>query len=60
VSGEIGVISCKNNTIVVGSSHGTIIRYAINNGKVFPEDAKSASIYYCNGGIVSLSMDDLN
>ena len=60
ISGEIGSISCKNNTVVLGSSTGTIVRYAINNGKIYPEDSTSTQTYNCNGGIVSLSLDELN
>ena len=36
ISGEIGMISCKNNSIIAASSSGTIGKYVIQAGNIFP------------------------
>lgn len=60
ISGEIGEINVVNNSVVLGSSTGTLARYQIHNSHVFPQDSKSVTILKADGPIVSLSMDPLN
>lgn len=60
ISGEIGEISCTNQSVVIASSSGTIARYSISNGDLFPQDNKVVNILKAEGAVASLSMDELN
>lgn len=59
ISGEIGHIRVKNSFIVIASSTGTVARYNIATGHVFPQD-KAVQILKADSSIVSLAMDELN
>jgi hypothetical protein len=59
--GQIGQISIKNNSVVLGMSTGMIIKYATNGLRVLPQrDASSLTCLQADGAITSLVMDDLN
>ena len=60
VNGEIGTISIKNNSIVVGSNQGKVIRYAIIGSQIYPEDIDMVDYELVDAAIISLSMDDFN
>mmetsp|Transcript_22941 Transcript_22941/g.22263 ORF Transcript_22941/g.22263 Transcript_22941/m.22263 type:complete len:88 (-) Transcript_22941:1074-1337(-) len=57
ISGEIGLISCKNKSIVIASSTGTVAKYPIENGNVFPQDNSCVRILKADSSVVSLQMD---
>ncbi len=60
ISGELGIISCKNNSVVVASSTGTIAKYSIQGDKIFPSDNKNVNIMKTDSAVVALYMDELN
>lgn len=56
----IGVISIKNNHVVVGNSDGMIAAYPIHGSSLYPADPDNVYTHEIGSAIVALSMDDMN
>jgi len=60
IDGEVGVISIKNNSIVIASSRGVISHYPLVGAQIQPDDPDMITQFNCDSAIVAVSMDDLN
>lgn len=60
IDGQIGTLSFKNDTVVIGSSQGIIAHYPITNTSVQPEDPSLVEYQNVESAIVAVSMDELN
>ena len=60
ITGEIGHARCNNGTLVIASSSGTVARFNVSLGQMFPTEAKQVQILRADGPVVAISMDDLN
>ena len=60
VDGQTGHMICSNQTLVVATSLGTIARWNLQLGEMFPTESKQLSILRVDGPVTALVMDDLN
>lgn len=60
ISGAIGSISIKNESVVIASQDGEVLRYPITGSIVLPDDPQQVIQLSVESAIVSLSMDDAN
>jgi hypothetical protein len=61
MQGQIGTISARNNSVVLSSSTGVIVRYPIVLGNIYPpEESGQITSLKAESPITSLVMDDLN
>lgn len=61
MQGQIGTISAKNNSVVLSSSNGVIVKYPIVQGKIYPpEESGQITSLKAESPITSLVMDELN
>lgn len=58
--GEIGVISIANNSVVVGSSDGTVAHYPILGGQISPQGNETVVKQQVESAVVSITLDELN
>ena len=58
--GEIGVINIINNSIVLGSSDGTVAHYPILGGQISVQDMDTVIKFSVDSAVMSITMDDLN
>jgi hypothetical protein len=61
MAGQIGSISAKNNSVVLSSNTGMIVKYPIVHGNIYPpEETGQITSLKAESSITSLVMDDLN
>lgn len=61
MAGQIGSISAKNNSVVLSSNTGMIVKYPIIHGNIYPpEETGQITSLKAESSIISLVMDDLN
>ena len=61
MAGQIGSISAKNNSVVLSSNTGMIVKYPIVHGNIYPpEESGQITSLKAERSITSLVMDDLN
>lgn len=58
--GEVGVISIANNSVVLGSSDGSVAHYPILGGQISPQDMDTVVKQQVESAVVSITMDELN
>jgi len=60
IQGQVGVVSIKNGSVVMGTSAGIIAHYLINGSNVQPEDPQLMEYEQVDSAIIAVSMDDSN
>jgi hypothetical protein len=60
IQGQVGVVSIKNGSVVMGTSSGIIAHYVINGSNVQPEDPQLMQFEQVDSAIIAVSMDDSN
>lgn len=61
MQGQIGTICARNNSVVLSSSTGVIVKYPIVQGNIYPpEEPGQITSLKAESPITSLVMDELN
>lgn len=60
LSGEPGHLIAANGTLVAATSTGTVARWNLALGSMFPTESKQLQIMRAEGPVTAVAMDDLN